>query len=407
MTITAPPESSLDAGTVVTERILTDIRRIEADLVARIPEFDLERRIPADIIETLREIGVFDLLTPASHGGLEAGLLNSVRVLEQLARIDASLAWTTMIGLESPQILSLLPSETYDELFLAERRPLFGGTFLPAGRARKVDGGYRVSGRWGFSSGCQNWDLLFGNCAVVDEDGQLLPGRIPETSLTRAMVFSATEATIEDTWRTLGMRGSGSHHFTVDDVFVPDGLSFDIMFDRPHVDGVSKFPIADFNTHIVAVILGTARGALEEFRAAATSKMRMSNKVPAALNPIVQHRIGRVEASLRAAQAYLYQVATWIEGLTGDEKFAEIGINHTGPHNAWIAQTAAEAVDEIWALSGSAEAYEGSSIQRRFRDISVSRQHASVADTAFAQLGASLFGQVYEVRQQTQNVSAK
>lgn len=322
-----------------TERILEDIRRIEPALVERLDEFDRERRIPRDVIDSLKAIGVFDALTPRSHNGLQLGAVNSVKILEELARIDASLAWATMIGMESPQILALLPRETYDRLFLAEDRPLFGGTFLPAGRATKVAGGYRVTGRWGFASGCQNWDLLFGNCVVFAEDGTPLPAAVADQgasasggSLTRAMVMPAGQVTVEDTWRTLGMRGSGSHHFHADDVFVPDDFSFDILYDRPNVTGVAAFPIAEFNTHITAVILGTARGAIEDFRRVAQTKRRMGQTVPAAQNPIVQDRIGRAEATVRAAQAYLHQTAAYLEGCSGDEKFQDITVERTGPH---------------------------------------------------------------------------
>ncbi|WP_437773632.1 acyl-CoA dehydrogenase family protein [Arthrobacter sp. KNU40] len=409
MTAAAPviPSDIEHYSELETARILADIRLMEPALVARIPEFDEQRRIPADVIADLKRIGVFDVLTPRSHGGLQLGLVSSVLVLEELARIDASLAWATMIGMESPQILALLPRDTYDELFLADERPLFGGTFLPAGKAQKVDGGYRVSGRWGFASGCQNWDLVFGNCIVIDENGDTLPGRLPGTPRTRAMVMPAYAVTIEDTWKTLGMRGSGSHHFHAEDIFVPDNFAFDILFDRPNVDGVGKFPIAEFNTHITAIILGTARGALEEFRETAKTKQRMGSKVTAAKNPVVQDRVGRIEAGLRAARSYLLEEGRWLAELDGTEDFEDITIEHTGPLNAWVTKTSVEAVDAVWALSGASNAYEGSTIQRRLRDISVSRQHAAVTDTAFARLGAAMFNETHEVSQQTQTAPQK
>src|SRR5262247_3467360 len=117
------------------------------------------------------------MLAPRSHGGAQIGVLNSTIILEAIASIDGSLAWTTMIGGETPQLLALLAPEKFNELYSAKTTPLVGGAFLPSGEARKVEGGYRVSGRWGFSSGCQNWNLMFGNCVVLDAEGNRLPGK--------------------------------------------------------------------------------------------------------------------------------------------------------------------------------------------------------------------------------------
>lgn len=386
----------------VTAAVLERIQSLQPEITDRLEEFDNERRIPADVITSLKEIGVFDVLTPRVYGGLELGLLNSVRIIEAISEIDGSLGWATMIGVESPQILSLLKKPAYDELFSAPDRPLFGGTFLPAGEARMVPGGFQVSGRWGFASGCQNWDLLFGNCVVLDENGERRPGRVPGTPETRAMVFPASSATIEDTWRTLGMRGSGSQHFNCKDVFVPAEHSFDILFDRPSIDGVGKFPIAEFNTHIAAVILGTAQGAINDFISIAQTKKRMGQLVPAAKSPVVQYRVGQVQASINAARAYLHHESHWLSTLDGSEDFSTVTSTRTGPHNAWISATAVQAIDTIWSLSGAASAYEGSPIQRRLRDVSVARQHAAVTDTAYTQLGAALFGETHQVSQQTQ-----
>lgn len=385
--------------------VLAAIEHLAPALRERLAEFDEVRRIPADVIADLKARRVFDILTPRSHGGLQVSVADSVRVIETIAAIDGSLAWATMIGVESPQILALLPVESYDRLFFAEHRPLFGGTFLPAGTARHVDGGYLVSGRWGFASGCQNWDLLFGNAVVLDAAGERLPGRTPGAPLTRAMVFPADAVQIEDTWHTLGLRGSGSQHFTATDVFVPEEMTFDILFDRPNIDGVGRLPVAEFNTHIAAVILGIAQGALDDFAAIAAEKKRMGQVVSAAQNPVVQFRVGRAQAQLRAARSYLYSIADWLQTLTGQEDPDDVA-DRTTPMNAWLTETCVQAVDLIWSLSGAASAYEGSTFQRRLRDISVARQHAAVTDAAFTKSGARLFGETIASVQQTQAAPA-
>src|SRR4051794_37152010 len=183
--------------------------------------------MPQDLFEQLKEAGVFRLLTPRAYGGLEAGLELSLDVLDELAVVDGSIAWTTMIGMESPQMLSHLPRETYDELYADGPDVTVGGSFLPIGQAVPADGGFRISGRWPFASGCDRWDWLFGNCVIAFEDGPRIgPGGGP---LLRGGVFPREDAEIEDTWYTLGMRGTGSSHFNVQDLYVPEERTLDIF----------------------------------------------------------------------------------------------------------------------------------------------------------------------------------
>src|SRR5262249_14688538 len=165
----------------------------------------------------LKAAGLFRMLVPRSHGGDEIGLLPSMEVLEALAVADGSTGWTTMIGAESPQLLSLLPRATYDAIYRDGPDVTVGGSFAPVGEARG-EGGYRVSGRWPFASGCQRWDLLFVN-AVIVENGEPRIGN--DGPVARAMLMRAEQVEIEDTWNVLGLRGTGSHHVAVDDVYVP------------------------------------------------------------------------------------------------------------------------------------------------------------------------------------------
>lgn len=384
-----------------TEQILANIRTLAPELAERAKEFDKLRRIPADTIQILKDAGLFTMLVPQSHGGSQVGLLNSNIILEELATIDGSLAWVTDIGSETPQLLGLLSPSVFDKIYSAETLPLMGGSFVPSGQARKVDGGYRVNGRWGFVSGCQNWNLISANCVVVDADGVQLPGKIPGTPLTRSMLLRVEDVNIEDTWHTLGMRGTGSHHVNCKDVFVPEEWAFDLFFDRGQIKGAPAFPVFEFQMHIGAVVLGIAQGAMNDFLKVAQTKKRTYATDPAAKNPVIQHRIGRAEASLRAARAYLHNESKWLATLTGAED-PSVPSSRTGPLNAWIAETCVGVVDLIWSLSGASSAAEGSIFQRRLRDIKVLSQHAGVSDSAFVHTGATLFGEPVNVIPQTQ-----
>ena len=143
---------------------------------------------------------------PASHGGLGADLAATLAVLETLARADASTAWTVMIGGARGSTSPACPAPTFDEVF---DRPdvIVAGVFNPTGSIDAVDGGYRVTGRWSFASGCEHADVLFGNCVEAIVDGPQLRDR---------RASRRTRSQIEDTWTVAGLCGTGSHHFHVD-----------------------------------------------------------------------------------------------------------------------------------------------------------------------------------------------
>jgi indole-3-acetate monooxygenase len=369
-------------------RVLDEVRRLAPAIRARADEIEAARCLPADLLDDLRAAGLFRMLTPRSHGGDEVGLLASMEVLETLAVADGATGWTAMIGAESPQLLSLLPCETYDALYAAGPDVTVGGSFAPVGQAQAVEGGYRVSGRWPFASGCQRWDWLFGNCVLLDAGA---PRQGADGPLARAMLLRPDQFEIEDTWRVLGLRGTGSHHFSVADAFVPEERTFDIFFGRPCMPGVARYPIVDFCFHITSVALGIAQAALEEVVAAATTRQRTSMRATLAHTPLVQHRLGHAETSLCAARAFLRAEA---ESVVRDpeQPFLPL-LARVYANDAWVAQLCEAVVDTCFATNGASGIYDTSSLQRRLRDIHTIRQHASLNDNSITRAGAALLGQ--------------
>jgi alkylation response protein AidB-like acyl-CoA dehydrogenase len=384
-----------------TTKLLADLEALKPEILSRVEEFESSRRIPKDIIDKLEGIGIFHALLPEEFGGLGVGTEAGSEILEAVAKIDGSLAWTTMIGFESPQILSLLPRETFEGLYKQDTYPLMGGTFMPNGTAQEVDGGYMVSGRWGFSSGCQNWNLQFGNCVILDKDGNKTEGRLPGTAKTRSMMFTRDQYELEETWFTMGMRGTGSNHFTVKETFIPHEHTFDMLLDKPSIEKSQPFPVLEFNLHITAVLLGIAQGAVDDFIGIANFKKRNGQTTQAAKNPLIQYRVGRAQSQLNAARSFLRNVSETMGNLSGEETLQEM-MAIVAPHNAWIAEITREIVDTVWELSGAASSYDGSVFQRRLRDIKVATQHGGVADAAWASLGAELMGETYVVIPPTQ-----
>ena len=211
--------------TTTTEPILDVVKAMNPAITLRAEEIERARRLPPDLVDELLAAGCFRMLVPRSHGGLELDLPVQVSVLEELARADASVAWTVMIGSEGPVLFRMLPRASFDALYAAGPDVILAASANPTGTATPVEGGYRVTGRWGFASGCQHAHWFVGHCVVDD-------GREPPV---RMMMFAPSDLDIQDTWSVSGLCGTGSHDVVVDGAFVRDELSF-VFGGAPSVD---------------------------------------------------------------------------------------------------------------------------------------------------------------------------
>ena len=149
-------------------RLLADIRELAPGIAARAAEIEDARRIPPDLVETLRSIGVFRMFVPQSHGGLELDLPAALEVIGALGRIDGSVGWTAMIGAGSAIFVPYLPRETFDQVYQNGPDMIIAASAQPAGTAEGVAGRWRTNGRWPFMSGCQHADGILGFCVVTE-----------------------------------------------------------------------------------------------------------------------------------------------------------------------------------------------------------------------------------------------
>src|SRR5258706_3951355 len=286
------------------EQILCAARDLAPRICGGAAEIEHARRIPLDLVAELRAAGFFRMLLPRSHGGLEVEYPATLDVLAELAAADGATGWTVMIGSESPQLLALLPRKSFDEIYAAGPDVIIAGAFAPQGRATSVEGGLRVTGRWGFASGCQHADWLFGNCALVDSAATTEPSAPPGL---RCALAPARDWTIHDTWRTAGLRGTGSHDIEALDLLVPAERSFVLFGGVPTLPGpLFQAPLLQASLHIGAVALGIAECAVADLVAfAGTRKKRLYAATALPDSVLFQHRLGHAEADLQAARALL------------------------------------------------------------------------------------------------------
>lgn len=377
--------TATDPKTTRHTSVLDAVRALAPKISARASEIEAARRLPRDLIRDLTGAGCFRMLVPRSHGGGGFDLASAMSVIEELSRADASVAWTTMNLAGGWINLGTLPRATFDTLYAGGPDAIIGGVFAPSGTAVPVKGGYRVSGRWAFASGCEDCQWLFGNC--MDDQGG--------TPQPRTVLFSPNQITIEDTWSVSGLCGTGSHHLIADDVLVPAERTCLPFSDPPCLDEpLLRMPMpAIFAFGVASVAIGIAQGALEDILTLSAGKVPLLAHTPLATNPLFQNQLGEADARLRGARGLLYAdaAAAWGTAVAGAEFMPE----HRARMRAaitWVATTAASVVDMAYHAGGGSAIYAGSHLQRRFRDVHALTQHFLVKRDTLTTAGAVLAG---------------
>jgi alkylation response protein AidB-like acyl-CoA dehydrogenase len=369
-----------------TEPVLDAVTALTPSIAVRAEEIERARRLPPDLVDELIAAGCFRMLVPRSHGGAQLDLPVQLQVLEELARADASVAWTVMIGSEGPVLFRMLPRASFDALYATGPDVIMAASANPTGTATPVEGGYRVTGRWAFASGCQQAHWFVGHCVVDD-------GREPPV---RMMVLPPGDVDVEDTWSVSGLCGTGSHDVVVDGAFVPDELSFVVFGREPSVD-VAPLRIPEVSRaaiQIASVTVGVARGALDEILALALDKTPTFTEGRLASNPLFQNQFAQAETQLRAAQTALRAEAdiAWAKAQAG-APFTPEDRAHLRGTATWVARTAAAVVDTAYQAGGSSSIYTSNPLQRRLRDAHALTQHFVVKADTFTKVGAVLAGQ--------------
>jgi alkylation response protein AidB-like acyl-CoA dehydrogenase len=382
-------EATLTISTAA-KSLLADIRQLASDIVPRAAEIEAARRMPPDLMEALRSIGVFRMFVPRSHGGLELDLPTVLEVIRALGRIDGSVGWIAMIASGCDLIATFLPRAIYEQVYQAGPDVILAGVGHPAGTAEAVAGGWRVNGRWPFASGCQHANWMFGLC-VMTEDGKPMPGPAGEAGppLVRACILPARDWQIEDTWHVAGLKGTGSHHISLNHALVPAANFFDLA-GLPNLPG----PLYQAPAQMLPVLhgassVGIAEGALFDLvELANTGRQQLRAAVPMRDSETFQGELGRIAAELRAARAFLQVQAAshWHRALAGTLNDDAL-LTQATQTAVWLATTCVGIVDACFALGGSSALYETSPLQRRLRDVHTAAQHAAAQQRHYASAG--------------------
>jgi len=359
-------------GAAQSQDALTDrAAALARELAAR---SERERALPQELVEELCATGLMRAGAPAALGALEAPPAITLGGAEAIARADASTGWCVSIAATSSLLSAYLPEDSAGEIF-GDPRAVAAGVWAPRGRAVAVDGGVRVSGRWPFCSGISHSQWLFAGCVLADPQGAT------DGPPLRVAALPTAELEILDTWRTSGLRATGSHDARAEELFVPARRVFSLIDAGPRVDApLYRFPIFGFFAlSIAAAALGNARGAIDELRELAGAKTAQGSSRLLAERPATQAAVGEAEAALRAARAFYYEAieqaweAAQQEGPV--ELSLRLGLRLAATH---AVRTSAEVARAMYDLGGGSAIYEDSPLQRRFRDAHAATAHFQV-----------------------------
>jgi indole-3-acetate monooxygenase len=387
--VQSPDETTLD-------KVLSRITAL-APMVARLaPDIEQGRRLPAELVSALKSARIYGMLVPQRYGGLELDPLSSFQAVAALARLDGSVGWNAMIGHIGALIPFLAGPTVCKQIYEDGKDHIIAGSGQPVGTAERVPGGWRVTGTWPFASGCQNAEWIAGSCVMM-EGGSPIDASEGPGPMIRGCLMPAERWEIRDTWHTFGLKGTGSHHVALADVFVPDENFFEFPF------GVSFAPDPIFGKFAeilvlahAAVVVGMAEGAildLVELAGAGVKQLFMST--PLVETERFKEGLARLDAELMAARALLDAqiISVWQNpGRSAAKDMARVAEQQQAA--VWITTACVRVAEGCFELAGSRAVYESSSLQRRMRDLRVAAQHAVVHPRQYVAAGAAMLARM-------------
>lgn len=379
------------AGDVAADAVAR-ARSLENILKEASPRIEAAREIPADTLAALHEARLFRLLLPRSVGGDELDLETHATVMELIASYDASTAWCMGQGAGCAMAAAFLDPAVAKRLFGPANAVLAWGAGIQ-GKAVAVDGGYRVTGKWAFASGSRHATLLGGHSFVYEADGS--PRRKPDgRHADRTMIFVREKATVHDVWNVMGLRGTGSDTFEVEDLFVPAEESLD----RDAQDECREpGPLYRCSTSLAygvgfaALQVGIARAMIDELRALAMTKTPRGAASSLRENPNFQGELARLTARYRSARAYLHAAAAEVDAAAAAKPALElddrVNLKLATVHtiNDCVAITT-----DAYRAAGATAIFPDNPFERRLRDTFTASQQVQARAQNYVTAGRCL-----------------
>lgn len=371
-------------------------------LAERAPKAEALRRIPEESVADLHRTGLFRAFQPKGVGGSELPYGAFVDLCGILGRACGSTSWVYANLAVHHLMMGMWPAEAQDEVWGPSPDTLVGSSLVfPAGRAQRAPGGYRVSGRWPFSSGVDPcvW-LMVGAMVAPDGGPSAKPGGAPEA---RMFLLPKPEYNVLDTWHVAGLKGTGSKDVEVKDVFVPEHrtLAMDATKGGP-TPGSARNPgvlyrlplMALFQFCITSPVLGMAQGAVDSFIAKTRSRAASYTGAKLAELATIQVRLAEAAALTKSAELLMRDCCAEAERITAAGQVATIEQKVRWRRDAaYSVRQCVRAVDLIFEMYGGGGLYDHQPIQRAWRDVHAGAAHISFSfDAVGATYGKVMLG---------------
>ncbi|MFZ0680227.1 acyl-CoA dehydrogenase family protein [Candidatus Binatus sp.] len=369
------------------------VQKIGPIIRAHADRAEREAQMPREVIAAFHDAGLFRILIPRNMGGGELTIPDSLRLCEEVSRIDGSAGWNFAICSGSPLFGYNLSRAAFEKIY-GDPLGVSAGSLNPATtRVVASDGGWRFSGKATYASASAHATYLMAAGMVLRDGAPQLVDGFP---VMRAGLFPIKNAKILNTWSTAGMRGTGSNDCEFDNVFVPDEFTFDWLNAKsPWQRGAfEKIPLQlQFVGGLVSVVLGTARHALDTLNEIAQAKVPAATRATLRERSLAQIQYAQAEGLLRAARAYFYNCndEIWREGEAG-ETFSIQDRAHARLAVVTAAKLAVQAVDLVADAAGMNSAQTSCPIERCWRDVHTATQHVLMNTARFEVVGRVLFG---------------
>ncbi|MEM9749627.1 MAG: acyl-CoA dehydrogenase family protein [Pseudomonadota bacterium] len=354
------------------------------DIRARTGEFRAQRHISQDIIEELKALGLYRSFVPEQFGGRNVTPMRFLELIERIAEADGSAGWVASFAFGSKYLASL-PAETVAKIYGDNPDAVFCGGVFPPQKAKRVDGGILVNGRWPFGSGCMGSDYTGVGILVEGADGGGLP---------LMAVMPSEKVRIEETWDTVGMSGTGSHDLVVEDVVVPEDWTF-VRGAGASIDTDQfRFPTLPMAAQVLAICgFGAARAALNHVYEVAGGRKSITGAPTLGDRVNVQLHLGEAEGKMRAARSWFYAETEKVWDLTVARE--DISREQTAALRlaaSHLARTGAEVARACYEMTGTMGIFKDNPLSTYMADAMVTAQHAFLTEGTFINAGKVFLG---------------
>ncbi len=332
------------------------------------------------MVEALKAERIFWMTIPAALGGGGRGLVDSMRVVEEISFADASVGWALMVNLTMTAVASAFVGDAaVDSMFGGKELPVMAGMLGPSGKARAVEGGYLAAGNFSFGSGTGHSDWIGGGMMIMGDDGpRLMPNGMPEV---QACVIPRDRVEFLGGWNVTGLVGTGSFDYRIPEQFVPRDFTFERTDICPKRGGpLFSMGLAAFGlSGHAAVVIGLMKAALSEVAKIAVAKKRPGYANTIAQNDPFKLEFATNEAVYQAARDYVYRTfqAAEDQAMSGQPLTAEQRARMRQA-TTWLHQAGDRVVRFCHAWAGSEAFRNTTAISRISRDMSVAIQHVFV-----------------------------